>query len=685
MKKLFKKLALMVVALLAFSVGSNYTVKEVKAAEVVDVLDNAFTGVGTGTTYKDWNNKVGTSGAVYKGQSAGDSSTIQLRSKNSNSGIVSTTSGGIVKSIVLTWNSKTSSGRTVDIYGANSAFTAATELYNSNATKVGSIVFGSTTYNFTEEYQYIGIRSNSGALYLDKIEITWSSGNSSETPDPEEPETPVPSMSISGDAYTQIGEEITLTESHENVEGTVVWSSSNETVASVVDGVVTPLSMGQTTITAAINETTATKVVTVYPKANTELTIEEALEVCELTGTTNAPYVYSVTGTIKSIDTAYDSGYGNITVTITDGANSIKAFRMKGGDDLYVDVEITVTGTLVNYSGNTPEFIAGCTYVINEIDYKKIISTFSTTASLGFDYSLTYEEQEVNSVVNEYTATLSFANIANRTAYSTTSQVWSQNGIALTNDKGSSSNDVNDSYNPVRLYKNSTITIALDNSEGKITKIIFNDVSGYKVNTSADTIGVATVNDDGATVVTVNEQSQSSSITFTASANQLRLTSITVTYEVKTEGTVTEEVVKNALFDNISILFGATVETSLFETFASVKAGVMFSSGNTLDVENAVKKEVETLVENNGVYSVGAVLEVFADGEVVTDGTKERLSKNVTAAVYFVLDGETVILEPKTYSVETMVDHYVTNAASLGIEDQYTIDALKALQAYIAA
>ena len=32
MKKLFKKFALAVVALLTFSVGSNYTVKEVKAA-----------------------------------------------------------------------------------------------------------------------------------------------------------------------------------------------------------------------------------------------------------------------------------------------------------------------------------------------------------------------------------------------------------------------------------------------------------------------------------------------------------------------------------------------------------------------------------------------------------------------------------------------------------------------------
>lgn len=143
--------------------------------------------------------------------------------------------------------------------------------------------------------------------------------------------------------------------------------------------------------------------------------------------------------------------------------------------------------------------------------------------------------------------------------------------------------------------------------------------------------------------------------------------------------------VSSASFDNISILFGATVESSLFDDFQDVSAGVMFSAGDVLDVSNAVEKEVETLVENDGVYSVGAVLEVFADGEVVTDGTKDRLSKNVTAAVYFVVDGETVILESKTYSVKTMVDYYIINADSLGIEDQYTIDALETLQAYISA
>jgi hypothetical protein len=57
MKKLFKKLALAVVALLTFSVGSNYTVKEVKAADTKIVFDF---GANKGATHVDGNAYSGT-------------------------------------------------------------------------------------------------------------------------------------------------------------------------------------------------------------------------------------------------------------------------------------------------------------------------------------------------------------------------------------------------------------------------------------------------------------------------------------------------------------------------------------------------------------------------------------------------------------------------------------------------
>ena len=141
----------------------------------IDVLTCGVTGV-SGTTYTDWEGITLNSTAVYAGQSAGEDATIQLRSKNSNSGIITTASGGKAVKVVVTWSSKTMDGRTLDIYGKNSAYESPTDLYASDkGTKLGSIVCGTSTELVIDgDYKYIGIRSNSGALYLDDIEITWA-------------------------------------------------------------------------------------------------------------------------------------------------------------------------------------------------------------------------------------------------------------------------------------------------------------------------------------------------------------------------------------------------------------------------------------------------------------------------------------------------------------------------------
>ena len=100
----------------------------VGAVDVTDVLTRDLTGV-TGNSYTDWSGKTVSSNAVYAGQSAGSNESIQLRSKNNNSGIVTTASGGTVKSISVTWNSNTQDGRKLNIYGSNTAYTSPSQLY----------------------------------------------------------------------------------------------------------------------------------------------------------------------------------------------------------------------------------------------------------------------------------------------------------------------------------------------------------------------------------------------------------------------------------------------------------------------------------------------------------------------------------------------------------------------------
>lgn len=145
------------------------------AGNVTDELDRALTGV-TGTNYASWSDITSISNAKYAGNSAGGNNSIQLRSSNSNSGVITTTSGGKVKKVTVTWNSNTANGRTLNVYGKNTAYTAASDLYNSSnqGTLLGTIVCGtSTELTITADYEFVGFCSNSGAMYLEKVQIVW--------------------------------------------------------------------------------------------------------------------------------------------------------------------------------------------------------------------------------------------------------------------------------------------------------------------------------------------------------------------------------------------------------------------------------------------------------------------------------------------------------------------------------
>ena len=147
--------------------------------EKTDLLNRALTGV-SGTNYADWNNKKASDGsdAVYAGNSAGGNDSIQLRSDKSTAGVISTTSGGTLKKVKLTWNSNTAAGRRVNVYVSNTPFESPASLYASGVRYLTQLNIDNATGGVSEltiegEYAYIGLRSSSGALYLTSIEITW--------------------------------------------------------------------------------------------------------------------------------------------------------------------------------------------------------------------------------------------------------------------------------------------------------------------------------------------------------------------------------------------------------------------------------------------------------------------------------------------------------------------------------
>lgn len=184
---------------------------EEQVAENTDVLTRAKTGV-EGTSYKDWKDVTCNTDAVYAGTSAGGNDAIQLRTTNSDSGIITTASGGDVKSVTVVWNANTADGRTLDVYGKASAYESAADLYNKSTqgTLLGSIVLGTsepTTLTIEGSYQFIGLRSKSGAMYLDKITIVWDTEA-----------VPQPSISVSPE---------TIEVPAEGGEGTITMTTAN--------------------------------------------------------------------------------------------------------------------------------------------------------------------------------------------------------------------------------------------------------------------------------------------------------------------------------------------------------------------------------------------------------------------------------------------------------------------------
>ena len=171
-------LRLSFVALMAMVMGNVF------ADNITDALtwDNLMEA-GKQNNYQDFAGKTITSAAVYAGQaSSGTDQYIQLRTKNNNAGIVTTASGGKLKSVTITFNSKTTD-RSIEIYGKNEAYAAATDLYgDAKGTLLASIAANADSKTLTVEgdYTFVGLKSADGAIYVDKIEITWEANGGSQ-------------------------------------------------------------------------------------------------------------------------------------------------------------------------------------------------------------------------------------------------------------------------------------------------------------------------------------------------------------------------------------------------------------------------------------------------------------------------------------------------------------------------
>ena len=168
-------------ATITVSINGTYsdsaTIKVVPAT-VTHTLTSSFFNIPDKKSEYDTYKKTTADGASYEAQAASTHG-LQIRSKNSTSGVIGHFEGKSCQSMTFTIDSNTYSDRTIDIYASNTPFSIK-NMYDSSDNKVASLTYSSSdaststlTYTFTENYSYIGFRSNDGAIYLTSVEIIW--------------------------------------------------------------------------------------------------------------------------------------------------------------------------------------------------------------------------------------------------------------------------------------------------------------------------------------------------------------------------------------------------------------------------------------------------------------------------------------------------------------------------------
>ena len=208
---------------------------------------------------------------------------------------------------------------------------------------------------------------------------------------------------------------------------------------------------------------------------------------------------YYVTGVITEV---YNTMWGNMYITDGEGNTlTIYGTYSADGETRYDAMEyapvagdtVVLYGIIGQYNGNS------------QMKNGWIIGVIGGDTPVDPEPDQPDEPDEPDTpVVPEDSAVLDFSTLDNRVSVSTSQQVWKQNGIIFTNDKGASTSNVNEKYfNPVRCYKSSTVTIEYPG----MTKIVIDSVTyddndyaiGWTDSFSAD--ATATVVDGDVTIV----------------------------------------------------------------------------------------------------------------------------------------------------------------------------------------
>lgn len=260
------------------------------------------------------------------------------------------------------------------------------------------------------------------------------------------------------------------------------------------------------------------------------------------------------------------------TITIADITMEVGETKTITATVVPAEAEVTYTikenaANAISLSGNTITALAEGTATITATVAE---TNENLAATAEFTVTVTSAEQGGEDD-NIKTATLTFDDTSKRTTFTTSQQIWTENGVTLINDKSSSTSDVADYYNPARFYKNSLITIK--HTSKKITKIVFDCHENAYADVLNEAIKGAGVMSDDEVTYTLQEAKESFAIFLTA--GQVQLDAIIVYYY--SDGSETPDPDQDPI-PGYNPVANPTTLSGVFSVAADKK--VQFSTGN---------------------------------------------------------------------------------------------------------
>jgi hypothetical protein len=295
--------------------------------------------------------------------------------------------------------------------------------------------------------------------------------------------------------YTFVAEEAKLAADNFTVEGLKV------------DGAEAIVRIGNMSVEKSAEGTEVE--LSLYYVANAEDTVSENIVLCY---TTDKDIAVQKAIAMPVVESAVEGNVVTLSWATVDGAAQYSVAC--NGEELE-----TVETTTYEFEG---EYETVYTFVVVAMpkDQEANIPSEGTEVVVTTEAAPVVEPEDV-------TATITFDNTSKRTTFTTSQQVWEENGIVVTNDKSSSSSAVADYVKPARFYKGSKITV---DAPGDIVSIVFDCNSSSYATALKNSIKTGTVSVSSDKVTVTLSEAVENYVIESLTGGQVRMDSITVTY-----------------------------------------------------------------------------------------------------------------------------------------------------------